>query len=261
MMPEKQTKQKMTVLTTMKKIVLATVLLAIGLTVSSPEASAQVKKAQTYKGEITNLDAFNTDIRTKGVEVTLFGIYLQRVKTQLADFEQTYAKLEYSPDSVQTIINSVISENKNEVQANAIDLSQGMAFNIKKFSQASGSFNGKLSPAVEKQIFDLQWTSKNKAPLKALKAQTPDFGPELEQILVNEANTNALVEALLRTIIFDRVKIRISDGLIFTLSDKDALGVKLGKKLESYILTNFKQVLAKKNINQLVGITEVVDKY
>ncbi|WP_041468491.1 hypothetical protein [Chloroherpeton thalassium] len=245
----------------MKKILLATVLLAIGLMVNSPDIYAQAKKPQTYKGEITNLDAFNSDIRTKGVEVTLFGIYLQRVKTQLADFEQNYAKLEYSPDSVQSIINEVIRSNKNEVQANAIDLSQGMAFNIKKFSQASGSFNGKLSPAVEKQVFDLQWTSKNKAPLKTLKAQTPDFGPELEQILVNEANTNALVEALLRNIIFDRVKIRISDGLVFTLSEKDALGVKLGKKLENYILANYKEVLAKKNIDELVSITEVVDKY
>lgn len=246
---------------TVNKIVATLCLVIMGLVSLNANVLAQSKKPITYKGEITNLDAFNADIRTKGAEATLFGIYLQRVKTQIIEFEKNYAKLEYSPDSVQSIINGVIVSNKNEVMANAIDLSQGMAFNIKQFSAASGTFDGRLSPSVEKQIFDLQWTSKNKAPLKNLKSQKPDFGIDLEQILVNEANANGLVEALLRNIIYDRVKARLSSGMIFTLSPKDSLGNKIGQKLEQYFLSNYQKVLSSKKIDQLVQTAAIVDKY
>jgi hypothetical protein len=245
----------------MNKLIAVFCLVLMGVVSINTSSLAQSKKPVTYKGEITNLDAFNTDIRTKGAEATLFGIYLQRVKTQIIEFEKSYAKLEYSPDSVQSIINSVIKANKNEVMANAIDLSQGMAFNIKQFSSASGTFEGKLSPSVEKQVFDLQWTSKNKAPLKNLKTQQPDFGNDLEQILVNEANANGLVEALLRNIVYDRVKARLSNGMIFTLSPKDSLGNKIGQKLEQYFLSNYQKVLSDKKIDQLVLTAAIVDKY
>jgi|GEM_PF-1435059 len=245
----------------LKKIVATFCFVLVGVVAFNANGLAQAKKPVTYKGEITNLDAFNSDIRTKGAEATLFGIYLQRSKTQIIEFEKNYAKLEYSPDSVQSIINTVIKSNKNEVMANAIDLSQGMAFNIKQFSAASGSFEGNLSPAVEKQIFDLQWTSKNKSPLKNLKTAKPDFGNDLEQILVNEANANGLVEALLRNIIYDRVKARLSGGMIFTLSDKDSLGTKIGQKIEQYFLSNYQKVLSSKKIDQLVQAVAIVDKY
>ncbi|NTW50803.1 MAG: hypothetical protein HGB19_13945, partial [Chlorobiales bacterium] len=213
------------------------------------------------KGEIADIDGFNADIRSKGAKATLFGIYLQRIKMQIGEFEGSYVPLEYNSDSLQAIMNRIMQDNPNEVMANAIDLSQGMSFKYKKFSVPKNKFNGKLSDTVEKVIFNAKWTSPNKSPLTALKSQYPDFAPELEQILVNEANKEGLVEAQLRAIIYERVKARLSGGLAYTLGAKDMLGVKIGLKLENYVLANYQQVLAKKKIDELVNLVDVVAKY
>lgn len=243
------------------------VLVVLGLMLIAP-ANAQTRKAATkseakpsFKGEIADIDAFNADIRSKGAKPTLFGIYLQRIKTQIGEFEKGFVPLEYSSDSLQTIMNNIMQDNPNEVMANAIDLSQGMSFRYKKFATPKNKFNGKLSDTLEKAIFNAKWTSPNKGPLTLLKAQQPDFGPELEQILVNEANKEGLVETQLRNSIYSSVKKRLSGGLAYTLSDKDMLGAKIGMKLESYLLSNYQQALARKKIDELMNLVDVVAKY
>ncbi|NTV46262.1 MAG: hypothetical protein HGB11_07010, partial [Chlorobiales bacterium] len=229
------------------------------------KAAAEVKETKkgkaSFTGEISDVAAFNADIRSKGAKATLFGLYIQRIKMQIGEFEKAYAPLEYNADSLQAITNRVMQDNQNEVMANAIDLSQGVSFKYKKFSLPRKKFNGKLSDSVEKVVLAAKWTSPNKAPLNALKAQTPDFGPELEQILVNEANKEGLVETQLRAIIYERVKARLNGGLVYSLGSKDVLGTKIGAKLESYILANYQVALAKKKIDELVNLVDIVDKY
>ncbi|MBC8044308.1 MAG: hypothetical protein IAF08_12795 [Rhizobacter sp.] len=245
----------------MTKFFLLSLVLLFTLSILSSDASAQPASRPPVRGNRVvseiDRDSLRAEIRAKGAATALNAIYLQRAKRQLEAFEAGYVKMESNADSVQGIVRRVIDANPNEVTVNAIDLSQGNVFNVRKFERPAGGYRGRLSSYIERQIFDLKWTTKNREPLLALKAKDADFAPELERILVNEADAEKLVEAKLREIIYERVRQRLVRGFNFELNDKDVLARKLGMETEIYLLNNYRDVLAKKSTEELTGLLQI----
>ncbi|MCS6988246.1 MAG: hypothetical protein NZM06_01895 [Chloroherpetonaceae bacterium] len=207
-------------------------------------------------------DSLRLLLSAKGKEATLHGLYYRHVIEQLNAIESEYVKLGYDQNRVSQVIDSVIKANPKEADAILVDLSLGKRMDVKPITKPTGKFDGYLSPNAERQILNLQWDTKNKPFLRNLKeGKFPDLDRDMEQILINEANQNKLVEEYMRSAILERVRQHIGKKLIFALDANDPLSAKIGDSVESYLLSNLRAVLAEKNVSELTQMMSVVDKF
>lgn len=219
------------------------------------------RRPQKIEPEIAP-DSLRLSLATKGKEATLHALYSRHVIEQLNAIEADYIKLGYDPKRVSDVIDSVIRANPKEADAIIVDLSLGKRMEVKPISKPTGKFDGFLSPNAERMIFNLQWDTKNKPFLKNLKeGKFPDLDRDMEQILINEANQNKLVEDYMRGAILERVKQHIGRKLIFAIDANDPLSAKIGDSVEAYLLANLRAVLAEKNVSELTQMISVVDKF
>ncbi len=207
-------------------------------------------------------DSLRTMLATKGKEATLHAIYIRHINNQLNAVESEYIKLGYDGKRISEILDSVIKANPKDADAIIVDLSLGKRMEIKPITKPTGKFDGYLSPNVERMIFSLQWETKNKPFLKNLKeGKFPDFDSDMEQILINEANQNKLVEEYMQKMILERAQKHISGKFIFAIDANDSLAKKIGESIESYLLSSLRGILNGKNISELTQMTSVVDKF
>jgi hypothetical protein len=207
-------------------------------------------------------DTLRIMLSTKGKEATLHTIYMRHVLEQLNTIEKEYIKLEYDNNHVSELVDSSIKANPKEADAIIVDLSLGKRMEVKPITKPTGNFDGNLSPNAERMIFGLQWETKNKPFLKNLKeGKFPDFDRDMEQILINEANQNKLVEDYMRTAILERVRQHIGKKFVFALDANDPLSPKIAESVETYLVNNLRAVLARKNISELTQMMSVVDKF
>ncbi len=207
-------------------------------------------------------DSLRKMLSAKGKEATLHAIYMRHVVEQLNAIENEYIKLGYDGKRVSELVDSSIKANPKEADAILVDLSLGKRMDVKPITKPTGNFDGYLSPNAERMIFGLQWDTKNKPFLKNLKeGKFPDLDRDMEQILINEANQNKLVEEYMRTAIVERVRQHIAKKFIFALDATDPLSPKVGESVESYLINNLRVVLAGKNISELTQMMSVVDKF
>ncbi|MFQ3598303.1 MAG: hypothetical protein SNJ55_14415 [Chloroherpetonaceae bacterium] len=207
-------------------------------------------------------DSLRTMLSTKGKEATLHTIYTRHVFNQLNAVESDYIKLGYDGKRVSELVDSAIKANPKEADAIIVDLSLGKRMEVKPITKPTGNFDGYLSPNAERMIFGLQWETRNKPFLKNLKeGKFPDLDRDMEQILINEANTNKLVEEYMRNAILERVRQHIGRKFVFALDAKDPLSPKIGESVESYLINNLRIVLGGKNISELTQMMSVVDKF
>ncbi len=207
-------------------------------------------------------DSLRMMLATKGKEATLHGIYTRHIFNQLNIIESEYIKLGYDSRRISELVDSVIKANSKEADAIIVDLSLGKRMEIKPITKPTGRFDGNLSPNAERMILNLQWDSRNKPFLKNLKeGKFPDLDRDMEQILINEANTNKLVEEYMRNAILERVRQHIGKKFIFALDDKDPLGPKIGESVETYLINNLRVVLGGKNISELTQMMTIVDRF
>ncbi len=235
--------------------------LCISLSVlTSLETEAQQRRSKP-EPEIAP-DSLRMIIAAKGKEATLHAIYLRHVIEQLNAIESDYIKLGYDGKRVSELVDSSIKANPKEADAIIVDLSLGKRMEVKPITKPTGNFDGYLSPNAERMIFGLQWETKNKPFLKNLKeGKFPDFDRDMEQILINEANTNKLVEEYMRTAILDRVRQHMNRKFVFALDANDPLSPKVGEGVETYLINNLRMVLGGKNISELTQMMSVVDKF
>ncbi|MFQ3598541.1 MAG: hypothetical protein SNJ55_01400 [Chloroherpetonaceae bacterium] len=207
-------------------------------------------------------DSLRTMLSTKGKEATLHMIYTRHIFNQLNAIESEYIKFGYDGKRVSELIDSAIKANPKEADAIIVDLSLGKRMEVKPITKPTGNFDGNLSPNAERMIFGLQWETKNKPFLKNLKeGKFPDLDRDMEQILINEANTNKLVEEYMRTAILDRARQHIVRKFVFALDATDPLSPKIGESVETYLINNLRVVLGGKNISELTQMMSVVDKF
>jgi hypothetical protein len=192
-----------------------------------------------------NLDTLKQQLSKNGLETTVYSIYAAPTARQIQSIENGYIKLDYAPQRVEAILDSVVRANSKDAATVIVEFSLGKRLKVKSISKPSTKFEGNLSPSAEKSIFGLQWNTKNRQPLTNLKQNKFfDFDAEMEQILLNEANGDKLVEEYMRSI-----------------DEQDKLSPKLGMAIEDYLLENLKEVLTKKNLTDLTRIMSVVDMY
>lgn len=207
-------------------------------------------------------DSLRMMLATKGKEATLHTIYMRHVMNQLTAIENGYIKLGHDSKRISELVDSSIKVNPKEADAIIVDLSLGKRMEVKPITKPTANFDGYLSPNAERMIFGLQWDTKNKPFLKNLKeGKFPDFDRDMEQILINEANTNKLVEEYMRTAILDRVRQHIGRKFVFALDTTDPLGPKIGESVETYLINNLRVVLGGKNISELTQMMSMVDKF
>lgn len=207
-------------------------------------------------------DSLRMMLATKGKEATLHTIYVRHVLEQLNSIESEYIKLGYDGKRVSELVDSSIKVNPKEADAIIVDLSLGKRMEVKPITKPTGNFDGNLSPNAERMIFGLQWETRNKPFLKNLKeGKFPDLDRDMEQILINEANTNKLVEEYMRTAILDRVRQHMGRKFVFALDATDPLSPKIGESVETYLINNLRVVLGGKNISELTQMMSVVDKF
>jgi hypothetical protein len=207
-------------------------------------------------------DSLRMMLATQGKEATLHAIYMRHVVEQLNAIESEYIKLGYDGKRVSELVDSSIKANPKEADAIIVDLSLGKRMEVKPITKPTGKFDGYLSPNAERMIFGLQWETKNKPFLQNLKeGKFPDLDRDMEQILINEANQNKLVEEYMRTAILDRVRQHIGRKFVFALDANDPLSPKVGESVETYLINNLRVVLSGKNISELTQMMSVVDKF
>ncbi|MFN3560558.1 MAG: hypothetical protein ACK4XM_01450, partial [Chloroherpetonaceae bacterium] len=229
---------------------------------TSHDLSAQQRRTAPKPEPEIAPDTLRMMLATKGKEATLHSIYLRHVTNQLNAVESDYIKLGYDGKRVSELVDSTVKANPKEADATIVDLSLGKRMEVKPITKPTGNFEGYLSPNAERMIFGLQWETKNKPFLKNLKeGKFPDFDRDMEQILINEANTNKAVEEYMRTAILDRVRQHIGKKFVFLLDANDPLSPKIGESVESYLINNLRTVLAGKNISELTQMMSVVDKF
>lgn len=234
--------------------------LALLLLAAVSDSLAQ-RKAKAPEPEI-NPDSLRTMLAAKGKEATLHSIYIRHVVEQLSTIEREYVKLGYDPLRVSELVDSAVKANDKLADAILVDLTLGKRMEVKPISKPTGNFDGLLSPNAERLIFGLQWDTKNKPYLKNLKeGKFPDLDRDMEQILINEANTNKLVEEFMRVAILERVKQHTGKKLIFAIESNDPLSQKIGETVESYLIANLQIVLGGKNIAELTQMMSIVDKF
>jgi|YNPBryulayer2012_1023412.scaffolds.fasta_scaffold15337_1 hypothetical protein len=224
------------------------------------DVNAQQRRSKP-EPEISS-DSLRVMLATKGKDATLHGIYMRHLLNQLNEVESEYIKFGYDGRRVSEILDSVIKANSKEADAIIVDLSLGKRIEVKPITKPTGKFDGYLSPNVERMIFGLQWDTKNKPFLKNLKeGKFPDFDSDMEQILINEANQNKLVEEYLQKTILERARQHINSKFVFALDAKDPLAKKIGESIEAYLLSSLRSVLSSKNISELTQMMGVVDKF
>ena len=224
------------------------------------DVNAQQRRSKP-EPEISS-DSLRVMLATKGKDATLHGIYMRHLLNQLNEVESEYIKFGYDGRRVSEILDSVIKANSKEADAIIVDLSLGKRIEVKPITKPTGKFDGYLSPNVERMIFGLQWDTKNKPFLKNLKeGKFPDFDSDMEQILINEANQNKLVEEYLQKTILERARQHINGKFVFALDAKDPLAQKIGESIEAYLLSSLRSVLSSKNISELTQMMGVVDKF
>jgi uncharacterized protein YneF (UPF0154 family) len=229
---------------------------------NSHDLSAQQRRSAPKSEPEIAPDTLRMMLSTKGKEATLHSIYLHHVLKQLGTIESEYIKLGYDGKRVSELIDSTLKANPKEADAIIVDLSLGKRMEVKPITKPTGNFDGNLSPNAERMIFGLQWDTKNKPFLKNLKeGKFPDFDRDMEQILINEANTNKAVEEYMRTAILDRVRQHMGRKFVFALDANDPLSPKVGESVESYLINNLRVVLAGKNISELTQMMSIVDKF
>lgn len=226
------------------------------------DLSAQQRRSAPKPEPEIAPDTLRMMLSTKGKEATLHTIYMRHVTNQLNAIESDYIKLGYDGKRVSELVDSSIKANPKEADAIIVDLSLGKRMEVKPITKPTGNFDGYLSPNAERMIFGLQWETKNKPFLKNLKeGKFPDFDRDMEQILINEANTNKAVEEYMRTAILDRVRQHMGRKFVFALDANDPLSPKVGESVETYLINNLRTVLAGKNISELTQMMSVVDKF
>ncbi len=235
--------------------------LCISLSVLTSLDTAAQQRRSKPEPEIAS-DSLRIMLATKGKEATLHAIYVRHVIEQLNAIESDYIKLGYDGKRVSELADSSIKANPKEADAIIVDLSLGKRMEVKPITKPTGKFDGYLSPNAERMIFGLQWETKNKPFLKNLKeGKFPDLDRDMEQILINEANQNKLVEEYMRTAILDRVRQHIGKKFVFALDANDPLSPKVGESVETYLINNLRVVLGGKNISELTQMMSVVDKF
>ncbi len=207
-------------------------------------------------------DSLRIMLATKGKEATLHALYMRHVTNQLNTVESEYIKLGYDGKRVSELVDSTIKANPKEADAIIVDLSLGKRMEIKPITKPTGNFDGNLSPNAERMILGLQWETKNKPFLKNLKeGKFSDLDRDMEQILINEANTNKLVEEYMRSAILERVRQHINKKFTFAIDASDPLSPKIGESVETYLINNLRVVLGGKNISELTQMMSAVDKF
>lgn len=224
------------------------------------ETSAQQRRSKPAP-EIAS-DSLRTMLAAKGKAATLHAIYMRHVLEQLNAIESEYIKLGYDGKRVSELIDSTIKASSKDADAIIVDLSLGKRMDVKPITKPTSNFDGNLSPSAERMIFGLQWDTKNKPFLKNLKeGKFPDLNRDMEQILINEANTNKLVEEYMRGAVLERARRHIDKKFVFALDAADPLSPKVGASIETYLINNLRVVLSGKNISELTQMMGVVDKF
>jgi hypothetical protein len=230
---------------------------------SSNRTNQSASKRNTVKlpeYEISS-DTLKLFLTSKGLQVTLSELYMKHMDEQISAVETDYMKYGYLHSSIKSLVDSVVLALPNEAAGNVVELSLGKKMQLRDVSKPTGRFEGLLSPAVEKAVLDLQWSTKNRQPLQSLKAKLGDLDRDLELILTNEANENKLVEEYFRKTIYDRAKQHIEGRMRFALNDNDKLAAAIGKRIEDELMTNLSNALSKKPIYELSEIMSIVEKY
>ncbi|MDX2129384.1 MAG: hypothetical protein SFU91_10150 [Chloroherpetonaceae bacterium] len=206
-------------------------------------------------------DSLKSLLRARGTEGAFFELIKRRVDQQLRTLESTYFPLEFNPDSVSRILTLEIQDNSELVSSLIVDLALGRGFSIPVFTRPTLRFDGSLSSGVERELFELQWNTPNKAPLTNIKARRNDFDRDLEQILVNEVHSAGLAEGYFRERIFQRARLHMLSKFTLALSTNDDFAERLGGRLENYLLSNLKVILSRKNVSELVQLNSVIERY